>query len=202
MEALKSEVNRGPLGKALEPEALQVLLVSERSHLLAYICKHFPSILSPLVEPHDILQDTYFEAARRMTHFIPADETSVFRLLVTIARRRIAQLLRIRGRVKHGGKSRRVAQSDSIVATLAELAMHSKTPSRSAAGHEFMAALQRSLETLPEDIRAAVTLRYMQGMSPQEIAGRLNRSERAVHQLCYRGLQQVRRDLRSASHFR
>ena len=88
-----------------------------------------------------------------------------------------------------------------VVAMLCELAAHEKTPSRSASGHEFMAALEKSLGRLPEDLRTAVTLRYIQGMSPTEIAGKMDRTERAVHQLCYRGVQMVRRELRSASMF-
>jgi RNA polymerase sigma-70 factor (ECF subfamily) len=183
------------------PQAMQMLLIAERGRLLAYIHKHFPAGLQPMIEPADILHDTYFEAVRRLQTFRPTDDTSTFRLLVTIARRRIAQLLRISGRTKHGGKSRRVAQSDSIVAMLCELAAHEKTPSRSASGHEFMAALEKSLGRLPEDLRTAVTLRYIQGMSPTEIAGKMDRTERAVHQLCYRGVQMVRRELRSASMF-
>jgi RNA polymerase sigma-70 factor (ECF subfamily) len=184
-----------------DPQVLQMLLVAQRSRLLAYIQKHFPAGLSPLVEPADVLHDTYFEAVRRLEAFEPADGASTFRLLVTIARRRIAQLLRIKGRVKRGGKSKRVAQDQSIVAVLAELAQHQRTPSRSAAGHEFMAALDRSLRDLPEDLRTAVSLRYVEGLSPEEIAVRMNRTERAVHQLCYRGVQHVRRQLRSASLF-
>jgi RNA polymerase sigma-70 factor (ECF subfamily) len=183
------------------PQAMQMLLIAERGRLLAYIQKHFPIGLQAMIDPVDILHDTYFEAVRRLQTFRPTDDTSTFRLLVTIARRRISQLLRISGRAKHGGKSRRVSQSDSIVAMLSELAAHQKTPSRSASGHEFMAALEQSLGRLPQDLRTAVTLRYIQGMSPTEIAGKMDRTERAVHQLCYRGVQMVRRELRSASMF-
>jgi len=194
----------GRLAGDTDPQVLQVLLVAERSRLLAYIQKHFPPGLAPLVEPADVLHDTYFEAVRRLDSFSPdggVDGTSTFRLLVTIARRRIAQLLRVQGRTKRGGKSKRVAQHDSIVAVLAELAHHHRTPSRSARGHEFMAALDTSLRGLPEDLRTAVSLRYVEGLAPNEIAERMNRTERAVHQLCYRGVQQVRRQLRSASLF-
>ena len=187
--------------QSADPQVLQVLLIAERSRLLAYIKKHFPQTLSPLLEPGDVLHDTFFEAARRLSGFTPADGTSIFRFLATIARRRIAQLLRVQGRTKHGGKSKRVAQSDSIVGMLSELAVHHRTPSRSAARHEFLAALDESLKQLPEDIRIAVVLRYIDGLSPGEIAVRMDRTERSVHQLCYRGIQQVRRQLRSASMF-
>jgi RNA polymerase sigma-70 factor (ECF subfamily) len=184
-----------------DPQVLQTLLIAERARVLAYIKKHFPPDLSPLDEPLDVLHDTYFEAVRRIGSFKPTDETSIFRLLVTIARRRIAQLLRLRGRVKHGGRSRRIVQTDSIVTMLSELAVHQQTPSRSAVRNEFLSALATSLERLPNDVRTAVTLRHIDGLSPKEIAQRMDRTERAVHQLCYRGVQMVRRELRSASMF-
>ena len=186
---------------AADPQVLQMLLLAERGRLLAYIHKHFPVGLSPLVEPADVLHDTYFEAVRRLESFVPVDGTSTFRLLVTIARRRLAQLLRVKGRTKNGGKSKRVAQTDSLVGMLTDLAVHYRTPSRSAANHELMAALDRSLRGLPADLRTAVSLRYVDGLSPSEIAERMGRSERAVHQLCYRGVQQMRRQLRSVSMF-
>lgn len=197
------DTSSGVPGDALsaDPQVLQLLLIAERSRLLAYIKRHFPQTLSPLLEPADVLHDTFFEAARRLSGFTAADGTSIFRFLVTIARRRIAQLLRVQGRTKHGGKSKRVAQSDSIVGLLAEMAVHHRTPSRSAARHEFLAALDESLKQLPDDIRAAVVMRYIDGLSPGDIAIRMDRTERAVHQLCYRGIQQVRRQLRSASLF-
>lgn len=184
-----------------DPQALQLLLLAERGRLLAYIHRHFPAGLSPLVEPADVLHDTYFEAVRRLESFVPVDETSTFRLLVTIARRRIAQLLRVKGRTKRGGKSKRVEQTDSLMGMLSNLAVHHRTPSRSAANHELMAALDRTLRGLPDDLRRAVAMRYIEGLSPPEIARRMDRTERAVQQLCYRALQQMRRELRSASKF-
>jgi RNA polymerase sigma factor (sigma-70 family) len=192
----------GGISAAAERQrVIQMLLVSEHGRLLGYIRKHFPESLSPLVEPMDVLHDTYFDAIPRLGAFGAGDGEAVFRLLATIARRRIAQLLRIRGRTKHGGRSKRLSQTDSVAAGLSELAMHRRTPSRSAARHEFMLALDQALEALPADLRTAVTLRYVEGLSPEEIAERMNRTIRAAHQLCYRGLQLVRRQLRSASLF-
>src|SRR5258706_12262018 len=88
-------------------QQLQVLFIAERGRVLAYIQEDFAAALMSLVDPGDVLQDTYFEAVRRIESFKPTDATSTFRLLVTIARRRIAQLLRVQGRTKHGGKSKR-----------------------------------------------------------------------------------------------
>jgi RNA polymerase sigma factor (sigma-70 family) len=191
---------------------IQVLLHAERGKLLSYIKRHLPSELAGWFEPQDILQDTYFEAFRRIGQFTPTESSSAFRWLVTIARHRIAELMRMKRTAKRGGGRSRVAErsathrpsageSDSVVALLSDLAVHRKTPSRSAAGHEFMRALEQAMARLPADLGRALRLRYIEGMSPGEIAVRMGRSERAVHMLCNRALKAVRLELRSASLF-
>ena len=177
------------------------MLASEHDRLVAYVRRHFPACLSPDFDPYDVVQDTYFAAGCQMSTFRPVDDTSVFRFLATIARRRIAKLLQLRGQIKRGGRSKWAAQTDSVAATLAELAAHRNTPSRSAARHEFLAALERALSGLPAHISQAVRMKHVEGLSESEIAGRTGRTHRAVHQLCYRGLQMIRRELRSASMF-
>lgn len=180
---------------------MQMLLLSERARVLTYVERHLPNRLSSLIDSQDVLQDTYFEAFCRITQFVPSDNTSVYRWLVTIARNRIAILIRSEQALKRGGSANRADPGGSIVAMLAELAVYHRTPSKSTAAHELMVAVEQSLNRLPDDLRTAVRYRYVEGLSPAEIAARMGRTVRAVHQLCYRGIQQVRLDLRSASVF-
>jgi RNA polymerase sigma-70 factor (ECF subfamily) len=177
----------------------ELILYAERSRLLAYVKRHLPVELQAWVDPNDVLQDTYFEAFRRLAHFQAADENAAYRWLVTIARHRIAELLRTRRTARRGGGIGHAAQGDSVVAGLAELASHLRTPSRSAARHEFIHALEQSLTRLPPDLAQALRLRYIQGLSCAEIAQAMGRTERAVHMLCNRALKVMRRELRSVS---
>lgn len=48
-------------------------------------------------------------------------------------------------------------------------------------------ALREALQALPEDQREVVVLRHLVGLSPGEIAGRMNKSEPSVHGLHHRG---------------
>jgi RNA polymerase sigma factor (sigma-70 family) len=192
---------------AADPLSLQLLFHTERARLLEYVRRHLPAELAGVIDVQDVLQDTYINAFRRMGQFSPGgDSSSVFRWLVTIARHRIAELLRLQRTAKRGGR-RSAADlgaaddDDSLIQTLAQLAVYQRTPSRSAAAHEFMAAVEESLRRLPGAYRDAVNLRYVQGLTPGEIASKIGRSERAVHMLCNRGLKAVRLDLRSASLF-
>ena len=88
-----------------------------------------------------------------------------------------------------------------MVHLLEVLAAHSRTPSRSAAAHEAVEAVQRALSGLPEDYGEAIRLRYVEGLPVAQIATRMNRSEGSVHMLCNRGLQALRIALGDSARF-
>ncbi len=55
--------------------------------------------------------------------------------------------------------------------------------------------LHLALDQLPSEQRDVIVMRFVMGMSPKEIAERLERSEDAVHGLQHRGRQTLRREL-------
>lgn len=61
---------------------------------------------------------------------------------------------------------------------------------------ERRARLFRAVEALPEDQRKVILLRFAEEKSIREIAANLNRSEGAVKQLQFRGLENLRTRLR------
>ena len=61
--------------------------------------------------------------------------------------------------------------------------------------------MQVALSALKPEYRQAFQLRFIEGLSPQEIAVRMNRSERAVHNLCHRSRKQVEELLGSLSKY-
>jgi RNA polymerase sigma-70 factor (ECF subfamily) len=187
----------------IDATTAQLLLHTERLRLQRYVEGHLPPVLSTVVQPVDVLQDVYVEAFRRIAQFRPRDETSVYRWLVTIARNHMSMLLRAyRSRKRAGGSGMRTLSGggDSLVVMLSELADgRRRTPSGSAAAHEFTAALERAVERLAPGPREAVRLRYLEGLTPAEAAEKMGRSIPAIHMLCQRALQTLRHDLRSAS---
>jgi RNA polymerase sigma-70 factor (ECF subfamily) len=60
---------------------------------------------------------------------------------------------------------------------------------------ERLAGLRSALAALPADQRQVVVLRLVAGLSPGEVADRLNRSVEAVHALQHRGRRRLRREL-------
>ncbi|HSB26334.1 MAG TPA: sigma-70 family RNA polymerase sigma factor [Pyrinomonadaceae bacterium] len=62
---------------------------------------------------------------------------------------------------------------------------------------EQRARLFRAVETLPEDQRRVITLRFAEEKTIREIAAELERSEGAIKQLQFRGLENLRNRLGS-----
>lgn len=182
--------------------ALQHLAQTHGAVLLRFIQVLIPAELQRLLDPQDIVQDTFYEAFQRLAEFTPYDEAATLRWLKTIARNRLIDLVR-----RHRADKRDVRRTvdevrrGSVVVMLQELAVHSRTPSQSAAGHEFLGRFEETLGRLPSDYGAAVRYRYVDGLAFKEVAGRLGRTEDAVRMLAARGLRMLRERMGSLSHF-
>ena len=83
------------------------------------------------------------------------------------------------------------SQDDSMIALIEMLAVHERTPSRSAASHEAVAAVQAGLEQLKDDYREVIRLRHIEGLPMAEVAERMGRSQGAAQMLARRALEQL-----------
>ena len=188
MQAIKGDVR-----------ALQEVLAAHHSVLLGYVTRHLPPQVRNVADPGDIVQDVCFEACRLIGKFKPDGKDSMFRWLVTIARNRMLDLLRIHA-VRNDASADRT-RDDPVTRALAELALYHRTPSRSAASHEFLAAVEQAMCRLPPVHRQVVTLRYIDGLSIADTAAEMDRTPDAVYWLCSRALEAIRLELESASFF-
>jgi RNA polymerase sigma-70 factor, ECF subfamily len=180
-------------------KSLARVLRAVTPRLQQYVQRHFPPELGGSVEPADVLQDVCFEACRLISGFRPRGEDSFYRWLVTIARHRLVDLLRVhRTRVKLG-RAWTDTTGDPVANLLEELAVYKRTPSRSAASHELMRTIEEAIGRLSTEHRQAVTLRHIEGLTVSETARQMGRSEEAVYWLTCRALQALRADLQSAS---
>lgn len=68
-------------------------------------------------------------------------------------------------------------------------------PTDSGDAQQNSIALREALATLPEEQREVVVLRHLVGLTPGEIAGRLGKTEPAVHGLHHRGRGALRASL-------
>ena len=181
---------------------LHALLKTRAEDLKSYINRQLPAKLRRMTDPDDVVQDTFFEAFRRIAEFVPQEKESTYRWLLTIARHRILNLARIHARPKHGNGevlSEEELTHGSVLELLQDLAIYEKTPSRSASRRELVLLVEKSIETLQPDYRQAVRFRYIQGLSLVETAVKMQRTTDAAQKLCVRGLKALRTELRTAS---
>ena len=153
----------------------------------------------------DLAQQTYLEAYRSISSFKPGAPDGLFRWLLGIADHRASDLCRREhAQRRGGGKAGNGADAARLSLEAVEqfLAAASRSsPSRCAARTEIEQILTHALAYLPADYRTAIRLRYIRAMPVAQIAAEMDRTERAVHMLCNRGLKRLRDVLGSASAF-
>ena len=186
--------------------AMDELLLLHFRRLTAHIAKKIPPGIQSVISADDIIQDTFCQVIRDIEHCRAENVEAFYAWLLGIAEHRLQDAIRYVKSEKRGGR-RRVAQirtsaNESSVADLVELlSAGSHTPSRSAARHEAITALQESIDALPEDYRQAIQLRMLEGRSLEETAAAMQRSPRAVQGLIDRAKKKMRTALGRLSHY-
>lgn len=184
--------------------ALECLLVPYQSRLLSRLSRRLPPALRNWVSPEDLLQDTYVEVFRHIRTFVPRGRGAFVRWLIMVADGRLIHAIRRHATAKRGGGRAGLdvmVGGSSALPLLELLEVDTHTPSRSAAGREVAAEIERALAEIRTDYREAVRLRFLEGLSAQEVAGRMGRTEWSVHKLCNRGLRELRHALGDLGRF-
>jgi len=148
----------------------------------ARICRH-PQ------DAEDAVQESFIQAVRDLRNWRPTAPLEAW--LVTIT---------VRTSQKVDQRSNRVAKrSDSLDAPLPdgntrELRDASTTgdPAAAAGQADLTAQLAAAVASLPQNYRAAVSLRFQEGLSPKEIAAVLGIPERTVRTHLLRGLRALK----------
>jgi len=199
-----------------DESAFEALAYRHFPALRAIIDRQFPKFLRRLYDPTDIVQDTLFEACRRIGGF-KLDQSSAsdghaafFAWLAEIARCQVLALIR-----RHHAASRLsdVMRAEleaiggdeadgEVLRALGELVGHRRSPSKSAAAHEAIAELEAAISTLPKHWSDLIRVRYLEGHSAKEAAEMLGHpSEDAVRMACRRALQALKGTLGTESKF-
>jgi len=191
--------------KAGKTAAMDALLVASFDPLRAAIVKHMSGVLAKAqLEPEDVIQETYAACWANLanTEFGGFDSFLAWlrqiaeNKLVDIQRAMLADKRDVRRQVSGWG-----VQSGSYVNLLDAVTSPLSTPSRGAARSEGLAVLMVRLQQLPEDYRQVIVWRLIEGLPVAEVAGRLNRSEAAVHMLFSRALKQLRELMGAPSNY-
>ncbi len=176
--------------------ALERLLLKYSDRLSRRIARKLPGDLRSVVDEDDILQQAFIDAFRRIHDFQPRRRMAFYFWLATIADHRLMDAVKAHRTAKRGGgrdlrRSPGVASDSSVDDLIELLPGPNRTPSQSVARHEAVQAVRVGLASLKDEYRRVIDLRYVQGLSVDETAERMQKTTAAVKNLCRRGLAEL-----------
>lgn len=124
----------------------------------------------------DIAQETFVRAYRALAQFRGDAQfyTWLYRIAVNTAKKQLLELKRdplvFQSQLQSGEDDETSSSERELNAQVAD----EETPEAVLASKEIAAAVNAALEALPEELRMAITLREMEGMSYEEIAQALD----------------------------
>lgn len=206
MDSHDSQMDRIQRAVQGDAVALTLLLTHSRRDVRAYISRHIPADLRGQLDADDVVQEAHAEVFRHMGGFEPRGEDSFDRWVKTIALRKLRDAIKMRRADKRGGGNVQVHAAfaglgDSVAMLLDLMTASEQTPSRCVAGFEAIEAVRAAMDLLPDDQREAVRWVCIEGLSVHDAAARMDRSERAIHNLCYKAKLKLRELLETQSRF-
>ena len=174
-----------------DEHALGAVLEQHRAYLRLLSRRALDGPLAARLDPSDVIQQTFLSACRNFAKFHGAQGAEFRAWLLQIHERNLQDAVR-----QHVLADKRAVGQEVPIAATATIDVQASSPSQRLLRSEQAVSLAESVEALPDDQREAVRLRHLEGWSLAELAGRLNRSERAVAALLNRGIENLRRRVR------
>jgi RNA polymerase sigma-70 factor (ECF subfamily) len=166
-----------------------------RAYLRVLAQVQLDPLLRGKLDPSDVVQETLLKAHANRGQFRGQTGAELAAWLRQILANTLAEELRRFGRQRRDlalERSLEAAVEASSHRLEAWLADQQSTPSEQAARNEELLRLADALARLPDDQRAALEMRHLQGLPVAEISRQLGRSEPSVTGLLRRGLQKLR----------
>lgn len=124
----------------------------------------------------DIAQETFIRAYRALAQFRGDAQfyTWLYRIAVNTAKKQLMELKRDPLVFQSQFKSAEEDETSGSERELTQSATDTETPDAVLASKEIAEAVNAAMEALPEELRMAITLREIEGMSYEEIAQALD----------------------------
>jgi RNA polymerase sigma-70 factor, ECF subfamily len=164
------------------------LLVLKYQHK---VVKLVARLLRDPTEAEDVAQEAFVKAYRALGSFRgdSAFYTWLYRIAVNTARNAIAS--RQRRPIDYEAEL-----SESEQSNLASRLRHTDTPEATALSEEIRLTVNQAIEQLPEDLRTAIVLREVEGLSYEEIAAAMDCPVGTVRSRIFRAREAIDRALK------
>jgi RNA polymerase sigma-70 factor (ECF subfamily) len=187
-----------------EAGVLAELFAKHRARLRAMVELRLDRRMQGRVDPSDVLQDAYLEAARSFPTYLEARQAPFYLWLRCLTARKLRALHRHHLGAKARDARREVpldrsgAPPATSVAVAAKLLGRGTSPSEAAARAERRERLEAAIEAMPPLDREVLILRHFEELSTAETAEVLAISEAAAVQRHVRALKRLRTILGSS----
>jgi RNA polymerase sigma-70 factor (ECF subfamily) len=180
-----------------DPEALAALFAGHRDRLRRMVAWRLDPRLNGRLDPSDVLQEVYLDAARRLPAYLDRPNLPPGLWLRLLTGRRLLELHR-----QHLGARMRSAGAEvslnhdwawaSAPSLAAQLVGHLTSPSQAAARAETAARLTQALESMDPVDREVLILRHFDELSNNEVADLLGLQKAAASNRYVRALRRLR----------
>jgi RNA polymerase sigma-70 factor (ECF subfamily) len=186
--------------KQRDGEALAAFIDQNRDRLAGFLRSITGEHLLAVVEIDDLLQEVSAAALTGLST-APMDEYEPLQWLQQLARRRVVDAHRFHFDAQRRDASRqqslnKPASSGTSDLGLEQLLAASMTSASAALSRDArMMRMQQAIEGMSEEQKAAIRLRYADGLPTKEIAEKLGKSDVATRVLLSRSMRQLEKEL-------
>lgn len=174
--------------QAGDDRALNQLFEHYHDHILLAVRLHLGARLRSLLQSTDIFQSVALAAFEDLQQFQPRGQGSFRAYLNRLV------LNKIRSRARHFDARKRQGMHNASSTELEQLADKKTDLSYRDPTGQF-ARLEREIQKLPEDMRRILLMRTIDGLSSQEVANSLGKSDAAVRKSYSRAIARVSTNL-------
>lgn len=189
--------------KAGDRPSLEQLLLAHYDDLTSFLAQRLREAKPGLLSVEDLVQQTMMQVFRDIKRFEPRASVSFSAWLKAIANHRILDEIRNKRRQKRGGDWQRrwgiETESGNVLNPIDAAPATDNSPSRSVSRHEKWQKLIELMQQLEPDQRQAVRLRFLEGLSIEEIAVAMDKTTGSIRGLLHRGKATLRPLLGAAS---